>query len=137
LPTLELKNSPLLKKAAQTYTLVIFKKFHDEYDYASTSLIKHRNDSQVVYEYIVGIFNEGREYKAVCDHVNKIISRSCKKFETFEILCYHALKFFDLLDIKIIPDTYILKRWTREVKSECILNTTTRNVEENMNLNDT
>ncbi len=92
------------------YTPVIFKKFHDEYDYASTSLIKHRNDSQAMHEYIVRIFNEGREYKVVCDHVNKIISRSCKKFETFEILCYHALKFFDLLDIKIIPDTYILKR---------------------------
>ncbi|XP_062158767.1 protein FAR-RED IMPAIRED RESPONSE 1-like [Alnus glutinosa] len=116
---------------------MIFKKFHDEYDYASAAIIKHRSDSQAVHEYIVGIFNEGREYKVVCDHVNKIISCSCRKFETFGILCCHALKIFDLLDIKIIPDAYILKRWTREAKSEYILNTTSRNVEENINLNGT
>jgi hypothetical protein len=85
LPTSGLKNSPLLKQAAQTYTSVIFKKFHDEYDYASASIIKHRNDSQAVHEYIVRIFNEGREYKVVCDHVNKIILCSCRKFETFGI----------------------------------------------------
>jgi len=95
LPTLGLNNSPLLKQAAQTYTPVIFKKIHDEYDYASATIIKHRNDSQAVHEYIVRIFNEGREYKVVCDHVNKIILCSCRKFETFGILCCHALKFFD------------------------------------------
>jgi hypothetical protein len=50
-------------------------------------------------------------------------------------LCYYALKFFDLLDIKIILDTYILKWWTKETKSEDILNTTTRNVQEDVNLN--
>jgi zinc finger SWIM domain-containing protein 3 len=135
LPTLGLKNSPLLKQVAQTYTLVIFKKFHDEYDYASATIIKHSNDSQLVHEYIVGIFDESREYKVVCEPANQIISCSCRKFETFGILCCHALKFFDWLDIKIIPSTYILKRWTREAKSEYILNTMTKNVEDDVNLN--
>jgi zinc finger SWIM domain-containing protein 3 len=135
LPTLGLKNSTLLKQAAQTYTPVIFKKFHDEYDYASAAIIKHRNDSQLVHEYIVGIFDESREYKVVCEPANQIISCSCRKFETFGILCCHALKFFDWLDIKIIPSTYILKRWTREAKSEYIFNTMTKNVEDDVNSN--
>ncbi|XP_059454937.1 protein FAR1-RELATED SEQUENCE 5-like [Corylus avellana] len=135
LPTLALKNSPMLKQASHTYTPVIFKKFHDEYDYASVIVIKHRNDSQLVHEYVVGIFDETREYKVLCDHVNKIISCSCRKCETFGILCCHALKIFDLLDIKMIPSTYILKRWTREAKSEYILNTTTMNMENGVNLN--
>jgi len=95
LPTLGLKNSPLLKQVAQTYTLVIFKKFHDEYDYASATIIKHSNDSQLVHEYIVGIFDESREYKVVCEPANQIISCSCRKFEIFGILCCHALKIFD------------------------------------------
>jgi len=114
---------------------VIFKKFHDEYDYASATIIKHRNDSQLVHEYIVGIFDESREYKVVCEPANQIISCSCRKFKTFEILYCHALKIFDWLDIKIIPSTYILKRWTREVKSEYILNTMMKNVEDDVNLN--
>jgi len=124
-----------LKQVAQTYTPVIFKKFHDEYNYASAAIIKHHNDSQLVHEYIVGIFDESREYKVVCDPANQIISCSCRKFETFGILCCHALKNFDWLDIKIILSTYILKRWTRDAKSEYILNTMTKNVEDDVNLN--
>jgi hypothetical protein len=60
-------------------------------------IIKHHNDSQLVHEYIVGFFNESKEYKVECDHVNKIISCSCRKFETFEILCCHTLKIFKYL----------------------------------------
>ena len=52
-----------------------------------------------------------------CDPLRKTISCSCRKFETFGILCCHAVKVFDLLDIKIIPDIYILKRWTRNAKN--------------------
>jgi zinc finger SWIM domain-containing protein 3 len=136
LPTLWLKNSLLLKHVvAQTYIPMIFKKLHDEYHYASAAIIKHHNDSQLVHEYILGIFYESRECKVVCDLVNQIISCSCRKFKTFGILCCHALKLFDWLNIQIIPSTYILKRWTREANSEYILNTMTKNVEDDVNLN--
>ena len=33
---------------------------------------------------------------------------------------FHALKVFDILDIKIIPNAYILKRWTREANGYVI-----------------
>jgi len=56
------------------------------------------------------------------------------KFEKIGIVCCHALKVFYLLDIKIISDTYILKRGTREAKSRQILNTKTENVQEDVNL---
>ncbi len=49
------------------YTPVIFKKFHDEYDYASAAIIKHRNESQLVHEYIVRLYEEYIEYKVRCD----------------------------------------------------------------------
>ncbi|XP_059437602.1 protein FAR1-RELATED SEQUENCE 5-like [Corylus avellana] len=127
--TLGLKNSPLLKHAAQTYTPVIFEKIHDEYDYTSAMIIKHCNESQFVHEYIVALYEKDKEYKVIFNRDNKIILCSCMKFETFGILCCHALKVFNLLDIKIIPDTYILKRWTREAKSGHIY-VKTKNVEE-------
>jgi hypothetical protein len=97
LPILGLKNFYLLKQARQTCTLVIFQNFHNEYDYSSAMIIKYHNDSQLMHEYIVGFFNESKEYKVVCDHVNKIISCSCRKFETFEISCCYTLKNFKYL----------------------------------------
>jgi zinc finger SWIM domain-containing protein 3 len=62
LPTLSLKNSPLLKQAAQVYTPAIFKMFQNEYDYASAALIKSRNESQPMHEYIVMLFGQEKEY---------------------------------------------------------------------------
>lgn len=43
-------------------------------------------------------------------------SRDCHKFEIHCILCSHALKFLDFMNIKLIPEHYILKRWTRDAK---------------------
>jgi uncharacterized membrane protein len=40
----------------------------------------------------------------------------------------------NLLDIKIILDTHVLKRWTKEANSGQILNTKTENVQEDVNL---
>ncbi|XP_043705274.1 protein FAR1-RELATED SEQUENCE 5-like [Telopea speciosissima] len=37
----------------------------------------------------------------------------CRKFETYDILCCHAIKILDRLDIKMIPESYVLRRWTR------------------------
>ena len=59
---------------------------------------------------------------------------SCRKFETFGILCCHALKVFDVLDIKIIPGLYLLKRWTREAKNGYVLDRSGRDVQEDVNL---
>ncbi|XP_043699966.1 protein FAR-RED IMPAIRED RESPONSE 1-like [Telopea speciosissima] len=41
--------------------------------------------------------------------------------ETFGILCCHALKVLDGLDIKFIPATYILRRWIRAARSMVVV----------------
>ena len=33
-------------------------------------------------------------------------------------MCRHVLKFFDVLDIKLIPNEYIIKRWRRDARDE-------------------
>jgi zinc finger SWIM domain-containing protein 3 len=134
LPTLSLKNSPLLKQAAQVYTPAIFKMFQNEYDYASAALIKSRNESQPMHEYIVMLFGQEKEYKVLCNSVDQTIMCSCRKFETFGILCCHALKVFDVLDKKIIPGLYLLKRWTREAKNGYVLDRSGRDVQADVNL---
>ena len=115
-PKVSLKNSLLLQQAVQVYTPAIFKIFQDQYDLASVAMIKNRRDDLLVHTYTVVLLNKDGEYIVSFDSIEKTISCNCRKFETVGILCCHALKVFDLLDIKTIPDIYILKRWRREAK---------------------
>ena len=134
LPPLCLKNSPLLKQASQVYTPTIFKVFQNEYGYVSTAIIKYRNYSQPMHEYIVVLLEKVEEYKVLISPISRTISCSCRKFETFGILYCHALKVFDILDIKIIPDAYILKRWTREAKNGYVIDSIGKDVHGDVNL---
>ncbi|XP_042499683.1 protein FAR1-RELATED SEQUENCE 5-like [Macadamia integrifolia] len=58
----------------------------------------------------------------------------CKKYETFGILCCHCLKVLDVLDIKCIPDSYILRRWTRAARSMVVEDHKGKQVVEDVNL---
>jgi hypothetical protein len=44
------------------------------------------------------------------------ITCSCRKFERMGILCSHALKAFSLQNVDMIPEKYILKRWTKDAR---------------------
>ena len=129
-----MKNSPLLKQAVQVYTPVIFRMLHDQYDLASAARIKNCQEDLLVHKYTVELLHKPDEYIVSYDTTNKTFLCSCIKFEIVRILCCHFLKVFDFLDIKTIPDMYILKRWTKEAKSGCILDNRRTNVEEDVNL---
>ncbi|XP_042509203.1 uncharacterized protein LOC122084844 [Macadamia integrifolia] len=58
----------------------------------------------------------------------------CRKYETFGILCCHSLKVLDVFDIKCIPDTYILRRWTRAARSMVVEDHKVKQVVEDVNL---
>ncbi|XP_065625239.1 protein FAR1-RELATED SEQUENCE 5-like isoform X2 [Quercus suber] len=133
-PQLSLKNSPLLKQAIQVYTPVIFRMLQDQYDLASATRIKNRQEDLLVHTYIVEFMHKPGEFIVSYDTADKTFSCSCRKFEIVGILCCHVLKVFDFLDIKTIPDMYILKRRTREAKSGCVLHNRRTNVEEDVNL---
>ena len=94
---------------------------HDQYDLASATRIKNRQEYLLVHTYTIEFMHNPSEFIVSYDTANKTFLCSCRKFEIVGILCCHVLKVFDLLvdflDIKTIPDMYILKRWTRETKS--------------------
>jgi hypothetical protein len=52
-------------------------------------------------------------------------------FDTFGILCLHVLKVFELNDVKVIHENYIL-RWTREAR--CVQDFRGKEVEGDYNL---
>ncbi|XP_031504039.1 protein FAR1-RELATED SEQUENCE 5-like isoform X2 [Nymphaea colorata] len=47
---------------------------------------------------------------------NKAVECTCKKYEFKGILCRHALKALDRENIKEIPESYIMRRWTKNAK---------------------
>ncbi|GKB18083.1 zinc finger, CCHC-type containing protein, partial [Tanacetum coccineum] len=62
------------------------------------------------------MFNQGGEYTITSNHLENSVFCSCKKFERYGFLCCHALKVLDVMDVKLLPQQYIIKRWTREAK---------------------
>jgi zinc finger SWIM domain-containing protein 3 len=118
LPRLNLKSSLMLNQVAKVYTPKTFELFQNEVEEVPPLSIIDCNTSQVTHTYVVGLFNGHRTYKITWNPLEQNLSCSCQKFETFGILCRHALKFFGVLDIKLIPDEYIIKRWRRDAKDE-------------------
>jgi hypothetical protein len=49
-------------------------------------------------------------------------------------LCGHALKVFDVMDIKLLPEKYIMPRWSQEARSDIIQYIRGRTIVENPKL---
>ncbi|XP_043694268.1 protein FAR1-RELATED SEQUENCE 5-like [Telopea speciosissima] len=126
--------SPIIKQAAEVYTPLTFELFQEQMDWVSACLIKNKNESNLMSEFLVGLVESKCEYKVCCNPSELRINCSCKKYETFGILCCHCLKVLDVLDIKCIPLAYILKRWTRGARSLVVIDNEGKQVEEDSNL---
>lgn len=116
LPKLKMK-APMLVQASEVYTPKIFEEFQEEYEEYQGAFIKERNECHQTREYVVAIYGQDKERKVIANIVGASVSCECRKFDTYGILCSHALKALDAMDIKLIPDKYILKRWTRCARS--------------------
>ena len=106
--------SPILIQMGKIYTHTVFDLFQQEFALFLASCILERNESPPLFEYVITRVNHEGSWRVSFDHDSTSISCSCRKFETTGLLCSHALKVFEANDIKIVPDKYILKRWTRE-----------------------
>ncbi|MQL71056.1 hypothetical protein Taro_003362 [Colocasia esculenta] len=56
-----------------------------------------------------------KEFIVTCDKTGVVIC-GCRCFEFRGCLCRHALVAFQLVGISSIPQRYILKRWTKEMR---------------------
>ncbi|KAI9162626.1 hypothetical protein LWI28_029049 [Acer negundo] len=52
---------------------------------------------------------------------DNLLSCSCRMFEMKGVLCSHVIKVLrEAMNVKDIPDQYILKRWTKQARAECV-----------------
>jgi hypothetical protein len=127
--------TPMLIQASNMYTACIFEAFQAEYE---RSLAAYARLMETSNEYTVGVARivDGKtitenEYKVEYDPSNKTVFCSCRQFERIGILCNHALKVLDMMNMKVLPEHYILKRWTREVICGVVQDIRGNNVIEN------
>ncbi|OMO83834.1 Zinc finger, PMZ-type [Corchorus olitorius] len=92
-------------------------KFQDEYEKFQAAFIKDKKETDdSLWEYVIAIYGQTSVGKVAYNDKEKIVSCSCKKFEMEGILCSRVLKVLDLMNIKLIPDEYILKRWNKNAR---------------------
>jgi len=87
LPRLNFQHSSILKQVANIYTLPILDLFQREFNFLFTVTIRHRNETQTIFEYALSVGNQEGEWRVMFDPVEKNVSCSCRKFEPKETKC--------------------------------------------------
>ncbi|KAL6646596.1 hypothetical protein ACP70R_015673 [Stipagrostis hirtigluma subsp. patula] len=136
LPRVKIR-TPMLLQASKLYTPIIFEAFQGEYERSMTACTKVV-DGNNQYLVAIGSLDENLtledEYKVIGNPLEQTAMCSCGQFNRIGILCGHALKVLDLMNIKSLPPQYVLKRWTRKARSGTIQDSQGRNIIENPKL---
>ena len=98
---------PMSLQASKLYTPIIFEGFQGEYERSFAAWTKALDENNA---YLLGDCTY-EEYKFVGDPLKQIVLCSCRQFDRIGILCGHALKVLDLMNIKSLSPQYVLKHW--------------------------
>eukprot|EP00257_Ricinus_communis_P019898 XP_015579009.1 protein FAR1-RELATED SEQUENCE 5-like [Ricinus communis] len=113
---------PMEKQAAEIYTRRLFTVFQNEIFESLLFAVKLFSNDEGTSRYEVARFDEEQQIYFVDLNTSKQAAKcSCKMFEFDGILCRHAIAIFKAANIFVLPQHYILKRWTRNAKDEAIL----------------
>ncbi|CAL9188980.1 protein FAR1-RELATED SEQUENCE 5-like [Musa acuminata AAA Group] len=113
--------SPIEKQAAEVYTKEIFDKFQEEFIESLGYYVDKIEDGPNNKYNVTKEEDNRRAYIVIFSEPEKKASCSCYKFESSGILCRHILRVFFIVGIRVLPEYYILKRWTRDAASSVIL----------------
>ncbi|KAI8539219.1 hypothetical protein RHMOL_Rhmol09G0164500 [Rhododendron molle] len=120
-------NCPMLLQAAKVYTPPLFDLFHKEFDISTGCTCKVIKLEVLGDEIrcVIQKHDEEREYvvlgsvelDAIGAKTLTEVRYSCRKFESFGILCGHAIRVLSHMNVMEVPVKYILGRWRLDAKS--------------------
>nr|XP_027062831.1 protein FAR1-RELATED SEQUENCE 9-like [Coffea arabica] len=113
-------------QAASIYSPYMFVAFQNECDESTTMVILDQKHTTMHVEYSVSQYDGGRVRRVTLNPITKDITCSCNLFEQEGILCSHALKLYDMVGTKFIPDQYVIKRWTKKLLAPEMVRLATR-----------
>ncbi|GAU46502.1 hypothetical protein TSUD_285840 [Trifolium subterraneum] len=110
--------SPFEKQMSLIYTNEVFKKFQIEVlGLSGCRLLKENKDSQITTFEILD-FQNNEEFVVEWDASKNEISCLCRLFEFNGYLCRHSLMALLTVCVFAIPPQYILRRWSKDVRSK-------------------
>ncbi|KAL7230747.1 hypothetical protein ACSBR2_009099 [Camellia fascicularis] len=126
LSRMKLKKSSILNQVANLYTPPIFDLFHNELDMSLCYRVKQCHELEEEVRYVISLYGDDREYivkgnmevnELEGDKICQKIHCTYQKFENIRILCGHAIKALDRINVMEISERYILGRWRLDAKS--------------------
>jgi len=104
--------TPMLLQVSEVYTPIIFEALQGQYErsMAACSRVLDENKYAIAIESFHGDLSFEEERIVIGDPLKQTAICSCQMFNRTGILCAHGLKVLDLMNIKILPIHYILKR---------------------------
>ncbi|XP_048136110.1 protein FAR1-RELATED SEQUENCE 7-like isoform X2 [Rhodamnia argentea] len=110
-------NEPMEEQCRRLYTLSVFKVFQRELLQSYSYLGAKIHEQGAISRYLIRkCGNENEKHIVTFCTSNLDVSCGCQMFESEGVLCRHALRLFQILDIRELPSRYILHRWTRSAE---------------------
>ncbi|QHN92715.1 Protein FAR1-RELATED SEQUENCE [Arachis hypogaea] len=109
------------KQATELYTRNIFKLVKDDIEAAGALNVTKCPNSRDIVEYNTSeYFNQQWQFKVSYNKDKDLFACECRLFETRRLLCSHIFGILKHRNAKCVPTSLILKRWTRDAKSDFI-----------------
>ncbi|KAM0893731.1 hypothetical protein ACQ4PT_024923 [Festuca glaucescens] len=110
------RNLPMLKTAAESYTRRIYNDFEEEFKQQHSVKCESISTVGTIRTYKVMAMPFEDDALVIFNHENVTISCSYRKYESKGLLCKHALRVFNINEVFTLPSQYILHRWTKYAK---------------------
>ncbi|RYQ97611.1 hypothetical protein Ahy_B08g093688 [Arachis hypogaea] len=109
------------KQAAELYTRNIFKLVKDEIEAAAALNVTECPNNGDIIEYNTSeYFNQQWQFKVSYNKDKDLFACECRLFETRGLPCSHIFGILKHHNAKCVPTSLILKRWTRDAKTDFI-----------------
>lgn len=119
---------------SEIYTPSIFDQFQHKYELLENCYVKNIDMQPPLIDCVIAMESNLGEWRVSLNLDKNSVCCSCRKFESFSVLCCHCLRVFIHMDVKSVPEYYILKRWTKLARSETSCNIDVSYVEEDVDL---
>ncbi|XP_050217225.1 protein FAR-RED IMPAIRED RESPONSE 1 isoform X2 [Mercurialis annua] len=109
--------SPWEKQLSMLYTHAIFKKFQVEVLGVVGCHPKKESEDGTNVIFRVQDCEKNEYFLVTWDQIKSVVCCLCRLFEYKGYLCRHALIVLQICGLSSIPSHYIMKRWTKDIKS--------------------
>ncbi|XP_018492468.1 protein FAR-RED ELONGATED HYPOCOTYL 3 isoform X2 [Raphanus sativus] len=110
--------SPFEKSVSEVYTPAVFKKFQIEVLGAIACCPREENRDATCSTFRVQDFENNQDFVVTWNQAKAEVSCMCRLFEYKGYLCRHTLNVLQCCHLSSIPSQYILKRWTKDARSQ-------------------